>query len=211
MTQTIMTFGDSNTHGTPPIVTRGVYARHDAQTRWPQIMAAQLDCTLIEEGLPGRTACPLTDPEMGAHMNGHLGLRIALESHGPIDALTIMLGTNDVKAHFGLTPDGIAAGIAGLLAIACGDVMQTRHGDFKVLLICPPPVLEQGPIAQVFHGGAAKSHALPPLYADLAWVWGADFLDAGQHIAVDPQDGVHFNAEAHRTLGHAIAKAVASL
>ena len=210
MTQTIMTFGDSNTHGTPPIVTRGRYARHDATTRWPQIMAADLGCTLIEEGLPGRTACAVTDPEMGAHMNGHLGLRIALESHGPIDVLTVMLGTNDCKAHFGLTPDGIAAGVAGLLAIACGEEMQTRHGGFKVLLICPPPVLEQGPIAQVFHGGAAKSLALPPLYADLARVWKTDFLDAGQHIAVDRQDGVHFNAEAHRTLGHAVARALAA-
>lgn len=211
MTQFIMTFGDSNTHGTPPIVTRGVYARHDSTIRWPRIMAAQTGCTLIEEGLPGRTACPLTDPEMGAHMNGHLGLRIALESHGPIDVLTIMLGTNDAKAHFGLPPDGIAAGIAGLLAIACGEPMQTRHGGFKVLLICPPPVLEQGPIAQVFHGGAAKSRALPPLYANLANVWNVGFLDAGQHIAVSPQDGVHYDAIAHRTLGQAVAKAIATL
>ena len=208
MTRTIMTFGDSNTHGTPPIVTRGVYARHDATIRWPQVMAADLGCTLIEEGLPGRTACAVTDPEMGAHMNGHLGLRIALQSHGPIDVLTVMLGTNDCKAHFGLTPQGIAAGVAGLLAIACGEEMQTRHGGYKVLLICPPPVLEQGPIAQVFHGGAARSQALATLYAELAEVWGAGFLDAGQHIAVDPQDGVHFSAEAHRTLGHAIARAL---
>ncbi|SEN15637.1 Lysophospholipase L1 [Loktanella fryxellensis] len=211
MTQTILTFGDSNTHGTPPIVTRGLYARHDATIRWPQIMAAQTGCTLIEEGLPGRTACPVTDPEMGAHMNGHLGLRIALESHGPIDVLTLMLGTNDCKAHFGLTPEGIAAGIAGLLAIACGDVMQTRHGGFRTLLICPPPVLEQGPIAQVFHGGAARSQGLAPLYADLARVWHVGFLNAGRNIAVSPQDGVHYDADAHHTLGLAVAQAIAAL
>ncbi|MFZ3581618.1 GDSL-type esterase/lipase family protein [Loktanella sp. DJP18] len=211
MTRTIMTFGDSNTHGTPPIVTRGVYARHDSAARWPQVMAAALGCTLIEEGLPGRTACALTDPEMGTHMNGQLGLRIALESHGPIDALTIMLGTNDCKAHFGLTPEGIGAGIAGLLAIACGEVMQTRHGGFEVLLICPPPVLEQGPIAQVFFGAATKSLALPPLYAALAQTWKVGFLDAGQHIAVSPQDGVHYNAATHLTLGQAVARALQPL
>lgn len=211
MTQTILTFGDSNTHGTPPIVTRGVYARHDASVRWPQVMAAELGCTLIEEGLPGRTAGAMTDPEMGAHMNGHLGLRVALESHGPIDVLTIMLGTNDCKAHFGLTPEGIAAGVAGLLAIACGEPMQTRHGGFKVLLICPPPVLEQGPIAQVFYGGASKSLALPSLYAALARTWNVGFLDAGAHIAVSPQDGVHYNAASHQTLGQEVAKAIAAL
>ncbi|SHF04253.1 Lysophospholipase L1 [Loktanella atrilutea] len=211
MTCTILTFGDSNTHGTPPIVTRGVYARHDAATRWPRVMAAELGCEVIEEGLPGRTASPLTDPEMGVHMNGHLGLRIALESHGPIDLLTIMLGTNDCKAHVGLTPEGIAAGVAGLLAIACGEEMQTRHGGFKVLLVCPPPVLEQGPIAQVFFGGATKSLALPPLYEALARVWNVGFLDAGEHISVSPQDGVHFNAASHQTLGQAVAKAVMRL
>lgn len=211
MTRTILTFGDSNTHGTPPIVTRGTYARHDATARWPQVMAATLGCTLIEEGLPGRTACAVTDPEMGAHMNGHLGLRIALESHGPIDVLTIMLGTNDCKAHFGLTPDGIAAGIAGLLAIACGEPMQTRHGGFKVLLVCPPPILEQGPIAQVFLGAATKSLALPPLYRTLAQTWNAGFLDAGDHIAVSPQDGVHYNAASHLALGQAVARAIDEL
>jgi lysophospholipase L1-like esterase len=36
---TLLCFGDSNTHGTPPIVTRGVYARFDAQTRWPRVAA----------------------------------------------------------------------------------------------------------------------------------------------------------------------------
>ncbi len=211
MIQTILTFGDSNTHGTPPIVTRGVYARHDASVRWPQVMAAQVGCTLVEEGLPGRTAGPMADPEMGAHMNGHIGLRIALESHGPIDVLTIMLGTNDCKAHFGLTPEGIAGGVAGLLAIACGEPMQTRHGGFPVLLICPPPVLEQGPISQVFYGGAARSQALPPLFAALARTWGVGFLDAGQHITVSQQDGVHYDAAAHRTLGRAVASAISSL
>ena len=95
---TIMTFGDSNTHGTPPIVTRGLYARFPAGVRWPTVMAASLgpDWHLVEEGLPGRTTC-FSDPLMGPYMDGPTGLRIALESHGPLDVLTIMLGTNDTK------------------------------------------------------------------------------------------------------------------
>ena len=36
----VLTFGDSNTHGTPPITERGVYARYDAATRWPRRMIA---------------------------------------------------------------------------------------------------------------------------------------------------------------------------
>ena len=209
---TIMTFGDSNTHGTPPIVTRGLYARFPAGVRWPTVMASSLgpDWHLVEEGLPGRTTC-FSDPLMGPYMDGQTGLRIALESHEPLDVLTIMLGTNDTKAMFGATPEQIMGGMAGLLGIACSEDMQTRHGGFKVLVICPPPVLVQGPIADVFYGDDVKGPALVPLYRDLAAHWGVGFLDAGSHIAVSPQDGVHFDEAAHAVLGQAVAAAVAAL
>jgi lysophospholipase L1-like esterase len=147
MARTLLCFGDSNTHGTPPIVTRGeAYRRFGADTRWPRVVASLLpDWEIAEEGLPGRTA-QFPDPVMGAHMDGREGLKIALQSHGPIDALIIMLGTNDTKTRFGASPEKITAGIAGLLDIAMSLEMQARHGDFHILLICPPPVLEQGPI-----------------------------------------------------------------
>ncbi len=208
----ILTFGDSNTHGSPPIITRGEYRRFDARTRWPRVMQAALgpDWDLVEEGLPGRTA-QFDDPVMGAHMNGQDGLKIALQSHGPIDVLTLMLGTNDVKTRFGATPAMVTAGIAGLLDIALGVEMQTRHGGFKILMICPPPVVETGPIAGEFVGSAAISQALPPLYRALAAARGVGLLDAGQLIAVSSLDGVHYDETAHATLGAAVAKAVMAL
>ncbi|SFR56471.1 Lysophospholipase L1 [Yoonia tamlensis] len=209
MTKTLMTFGDSNTHGTPPIEKRGTYARYGVGVRWPTVTYAALGAgwDMVEEGLPGRTTAH-ADPLMGPHMDGQLGLRIALQSHGPIDLLTIMLGTNDLKAHFGLTPEGITAGVAGLLAIAHCDEYQTRHGGFEVMLICPPLALEQGPLSDVYYGAAAKSAALAPLYAGLARHWRAKFLDAGQHISPSQTDGVHFEPDAHVTLGRAVAAAI---
>ncbi len=204
---TVLTFGDSNTHGTPPIIDRSVYARFGADVRWPVRMARDLGWDLIEEGLPGRTA-QFNDPIMGPHMNGQAGLRMALESHGPIDLLVIMLGTNDVKARFSATPEGVTGGIASLLDIAQGAEMQTRHGGFQVLLICPPPVVEVGPIKAEFYGGAVRSQALPPLYAALAAARGCGFLDAGRVIAVSPLDGVHFDEAAHGVLAAAVAAAV---
>ena len=213
MTKTLLCFGDSNTHGSPPIIERGrAYERFDDRTRWPCIAAAALapDWTIIEEGLPGRTA-QFDDPIMGAHMNGQPGLQIALCSHGPIDAMTLMLGTNDVKTRFGATPAMVTAGTASLLDIALGDEMQTRHGGFKVLVICPPPVLEHGPIVGEFYGARATSLELPALYADLAQARGCEFLDAGQHIAVSPVDGIHYDPPAHKVLGHAVAEAIRAL
>lgn len=208
----ILTLGDSNTHGTPPMTNRIEHLRHPVGTRWPTVMHEKLggDWTLIEEGLPGRTTI-FPDPLMGAHMDGTLGLRIALDSHKPIDVLTIMLGTNDTKAMFGATPEAITGGIAALLGIAMSLEMQEKHGGFKVLVICPPPVKVQGAIKDVFYGGDKKGAALAPLYADLSAHWGASFMDAGQHISVSEVDGVHFEADAHVTLGKAVAEAVAKL
>ncbi len=209
---TLLCFGDSNTHGSPPIEVRGEpHRRLDARTRWPGVAASRLlGWEVVEEGLPGRTA-QFPDPVMGAHMDGRLGLRVALESHGPLDALAIMLGTNDVKTRFGATAEKVAAGIAGLLDIAMGLDAQARHGGFPVLVICPPPVLEQGPIAAEFTGARAVGLRLPALYRALAAARGAAFLDAGTVIEVSPQDGVHFGPEAHARLGAAVAEAVAAL
>ena len=205
----VMTFGDSNTHGTPPIVDLGRYARFDAATRWPRRMIAQMGSgwELVEEGLPGRTA-QFDDPVMGAHMNGVAGLKMALESHGPLDVLVLMLGTNDVKARFSASAEVVASGIAGLLDVATHRLMQERHGGFKVLLVCPAPVEEVGPIKAEFFGGAARSRALPPLYRALAANYGAAFLDAGEVIAVSPVDGVHFDEAAHAALADAVAGAL---
>lgn len=208
----LLTFGDSNTHGSPPILVRGEYRRHGPDVRWPKICQKALgpEWELAEEGLPGRTA-QYEDPVMGAHMNGRDGLKIALQSHGPIDVMTLMLGTNDVKTRFAATPEAVVSGIAGLLDVAQSLDMQARHGGFKILLICPPPVEEVGPIAFEFFGAAARSRALAPLYSELAAARGVGFMDAGQVIRVSAEDGIHYDAAAHHTLGLAVAEAVARL
>lgn len=209
---TLLTFGDSNTHGTPPMPAHDFIGRHPAGVRWPTVTHADLgaDWSLIEEGLPGRMT-KFDDLLMGPVMNGWLGLRIALKTHRPIDVLTIMLGTNDTKCEVTGSPEEIAAGLGGLLGIAFSSENQSAHDGFKVLVIAPPPVVETGPFATTFAGGAAKSIALAPLYAELAATWGAGFLDAGQNIAVSPFDGVHFDADAHIKLGHVVSEAVRAL
>ncbi len=209
---TILTFGDSNTHGTPPLTVRGVYERIGSGTRWPTVMAKDLgpDWTLVEEGLPGRTTC-FPDPVMGAHMDARPALRMALESHGPIDVLTIMLGTNDTKAMFGVTPEAICGGLASLISITEMPELQARHGGFRTLIICPPPVKIAGVLAGEFFGGDTKSRALPALYKALADHRNCGFLNAGDHIEVSALDGVHYEPASHVTLGHAVAKAVTAL
>lgn len=204
----VLCFGDSNTHGTPPMQVEGEYRRFGADLRWPTRMARALGWDLVEEGLPGRTA-QWGDAVMGPIMNGIDGLKSALQSHGPIDWLVIMLGTNDAKARFGASPELITGGIAALLDIAQSPEMQARHGGFRVLLVCPPPVMEGvGPIANQFYGAHRRGGDLPTLYKALSEVRGVAFLDAGQVIQVSAQDGVHFDAENHALLAEAVAAAL---
>jgi len=209
---TFLTFGDSNTHGTLPIVVEGERNRLGSDARWPGICLQNLgaDWTLVEEGLPGRTT-RWPDPEMGPHMDGRVGLFIALESHGPIDVMTLMLGTNDLKAKFDVGPTQIADDVDTLLDIALSDEMQERHNDFKVLLICPPPILEQGVISEQFSGGREKSLGLSDAYAKVAAKRGVSFLDAGTVIESSPVDGIHFGAEMHALLGQAVAEVLGGI
>lgn len=211
MPRTMLAFGDSNTYGAPPMQSANDRRRYGPEHRWPRVAEAKLEgWAVIEEGLPGRTT-QFNDPVMGAHMNATLGLRIALESHGPIDLLAIMLGTNDFKTRFAPTPERVTAGVAGLVDIALGDEYQTRHGGFEVLVICPPPVLEQGPISGEFIGAAAASRALAPVLKAQCDARGVHFLNAGLVIGSSEQDGVHFEPDAQRALGAAIAGIVSAL
>ena len=209
---TLLTFGDSNTHGTRPILAEGDYGRFDAKARWPCVAKEALGdkWILIEEGLPGRTTC-FEDPIMGSFMNGWTGLRIALSTHGPIDLLTIMLGTNDCKALFGNSARDILGGISGLLAIAQNAELQSRHGGYKTVLIVPPPIVVTGIFSTSFYGADRLSEQLSDLYSEIATLWGIEFFDAGDVIATSPVDGVHFEKEAHQTLGTALAKKIRTI
>lgn len=208
----VLTYGDSNTFGTLPIEDEEERYRLSPNARWPGICLHHLgpDWSLVEEGLPGRTTCH-PDPEMGPHMDGRVGLFIALESHGPIELMTLMLGTNDLKTLFDRQPEQIAADVGTLLDIALSTEMQGRHGGFQILLICPPPILEQGLIADKFIGGRAKSLELPDTYRQVAQDRGVAFLDAGTIIQSSPVDGIHFDAATHEKLGHAVAVAISAM
>ncbi|MGB5556378.1 MAG: lipolytic enzyme, G-D-S-L, partial [Paracoccaceae bacterium] len=98
-----------------------------------------------------------------------------------------------------------------LLDIALSGEMQDRHGGFGILLICPPPILEQGVIADQFLGGREKSMGLGAACRQVAEARGVAFLDAGAVIETSAVDGIHFDARAHSRLGHAVAAAIGQM
>ncbi len=213
--KTLLCYGDSNTHGTLPSADRINYPRLGPNERWTGIVRQRLGAEwfVVEEGLGGRTTV-LDDPIEGVHKNGLRGLPIALESHKPIDLVVLMLGTNDLRTHYGMTAANIARANGVLVERILGSLASGPDGRKgpNVLLVAPPRVLEDDPEAAENRAGClAKSTRFGTLYADVAKAYGIPFLDAGSVIEPSPIDGVHFDAGAHRKLGNAIADLILSL
>jgi lysophospholipase L1-like esterase len=207
----ILCYGDSNTWGTAPMKSGDDVHRYEPHIRWPGVMASGLgaDWTLVEEGLGGRTTVH-DDPIEGIHKNGKTYLQPCLESHWPLDAIAVMLGTNDLKYKFSLNPEDIAAG-AGVLLYMINALVPPWTAKPKVLLICPPPAFAAGWLAPIFIGADEKARKLAPLYKIYADRFGAAFFDAGTVAKCSPVDGVHLEAADQQAIGRAVAAEIKKL
>lgn len=89
----VLCFGDSNTYGYDPARD----GRYGDDERYPMVLQDLLGdgWSVVEEGLPGRTA--VFDDPITEGMNGLRVITPILMSHAPLDTVTIMLGTNDSK------------------------------------------------------------------------------------------------------------------
>ena len=98
--KTIVCYGDSNTYGYNP--ENGF--RYEYEERWTTILQKELkdSAIVIPEGLNGRTTS--FEDELRPGRNGATYLDPCLHSHGPIDLVVLMLGTNDLKIRFQATP-----------------------------------------------------------------------------------------------------------
>lgn len=203
--KTVLCYGDSNTWGADP-ETGGRFA---PDVRWPGVMAHSLGdgFRVIEEGLPGRTTLR-EDPIEGTHKDGRAYLTPCLESHRPIDLVTIMLGTNDLKERFGASASDIAQGAASLAEMVRRSRCGPGNGEPLVLLISPPPVGRLTGFAGMFRGAEEKSRVFSGHYRYFAEDEGCGFLDAGEIMVSSDIDGIHFEVEAHRKLGEAVAARV---
>ena len=208
----VLCFGDSNTHGSVPMLNRDDIRRFGPDERWPGVLRQELGAgwTVIEEGLPGRTTLH-DDPIEGIHKNGLRYLHACLESHKPIGIMTLMLGTNDLKSRFAVQPLDIAESVGILLdTIACSGAGPNKSAP-RVLLMAPPPLAKLSFLGDMFFGGAEKSQRLGAAYRPQAEKYGAAFLDAGTVIRTSDTDGVHFESGEHAKLGKAVAAAVRAM
>ena len=199
--KTILCFGDSNTWGWSP----ADLDRYPADVRWTGVLAERLGSgyKVIEEGLNGRTTV-WNDPIEG-YKNGHDYLIPCLESQRPVDLVTIMLGTNDLKMRFSLPAYDIANGAGVLVDIVQRSAAGPGEQPPIVLLMAPPPIAKLSEYADMFTGAVEKSKKFPEQYQRVADEFGCQFMDTSKIIVSSEIDGIHFDRDEHRKLGEAVA------
>ena len=206
--KTILAFGDSLTYGTDPVV---VGRRHDYQDRWPSRLEAGLDgkARVIAEGLGGRTTV-FDDFSSPADRNGARILPTLLSSHAPLDAVVIMLGTNDMKTYICGSALGAAMGMKRLVEIVRMHPWPQGAEIPKVVLVSPPHCVdtEHRDLDPMFKYGITESKLLSGHYGRIATELGCGFFDAGTVAKASPADGVHLDAENTRAIGDALAPLV---
>ena len=208
MQKRILCFGDSNTWGYIP--TGG---RYDEHTRWPMRMAEVLGggYAVIEEGFNGRT-CVMDDPVEGGYKSGVKYLPPCLMSHNPLDIVIIMLGSNDTKRRFNLTPMTIGQSMMQLVRVTKLYGMNAAGDAPHIVITAPPPILDnlmETRHAECFGERAiAVSRGLGAELHRVSKLLRVDFFDAAPYAEVSPLDAVHMTARGHLQLGEALAEKV---
>jgi len=204
----ILCYGDSNTWGYTP----GTCQRLPHDVRWTGVLQKELgaDYAVLEEGLNGRNT---VYSESGTRC-GIDYLMTCLITHKPIDAVVLMLGTNDLRwtdAH------GAAEGVRRIIKqlhdaaelVESSAIFTTEKP--RILLVSPihaHEVLNQKEPGDYHIGYPEKSLEFARYYEKLALETGCEFLDASLYGEPSTIDGLHMTLDSHPRLGKAVADKV---
>lgn len=213
--KTIVCYGDSNTWGYMP---KELHPQVTANNRfpwgvrWTSLLQLRLgeDVRVAEAGLNGRTT--MFDCIMDEHRNGLADIDLCMLQQTPVDLVTLMLGTNDVKDYFGVSAYVISCGARRVIErIQAGG--YGPNGDApQVLLIAPArlnPRVSSGWLGEEFGAGALEKDAQLAAHLErVAQECGVHFLNAGARIVADAADGVHMNEQGHALMAEMVAEKV---
>jgi len=207
MKKRILCYGDSNTWGYIP----GTGERYSEDVRWPCIVRKLLidDYEIIEDGVNGRTTS--FDQSWGVARNGVKGLNYALMANYPLDAIVIMLGTNDLTIY---NAAYAKKGMSEVLRIVknANAYFRTETPVFpngvKILLVAPPLLniaCSRDP-SSLYANGYEESKKFSANYHSLSEEYETAFLDAAEYAEASTVDCLHMTEESHIALGKAIAE-----
>ena len=202
----ILCFGDSNTWGYSP----QDGSRFSPNVRWTGTLQKTLgaDYNIIEEGLNGRTTFINEEGEDARPFrSGSDVFSMILESHRPLDLVTIMLGTNDLKLEFNLSVEEIAQGVKELCEIVLSSEYLIDNPP-KLLLISPIHIGStiQPDQEEFFEQAREKSYQFAEHYQRVAEELGIHFLDAAKIVSPSDGEGVHWDADQHIKFGKVLAQ-----
>lgn len=200
--KSVLCFGDSNTYGLKPDGS----GRFEKTERWTGVLSDMLghqDYEVIEEGLVGRTTVFEDSTRQGR--NGSKLLPILLESHGPVDTVVVMLGTNDCKAVYNASPKLIARGAEILLR-----QIRDNNSAAKILLLSPihlgDTVWKEEFDPEFDEKSVITSKELKAVFAKLAEEFDCMFLAASDVAKPSETDQEHLDKKGHLALANAIYK-----
>lgn len=208
--KTILCYGDSITWGASPIQNG---PRHPYEDRWPSALERGLGgkARCIAEGLGGRTTIH-DDWYADADRNGARILPTLLTSHGPLDMVIVMLGTNDIKHVHGHTALEASYGMRRLVQIVRAHAASDKQPVPQMIIVAPPAALEATTHPEMTeHFGRAAiatSAEFAKWYRRRAEEEGVGFFDAGSVAKTDPRDGIHLDEANTRAIGEGLVPLV---
>ena len=203
----VICYGDSNTWGLVPGT--NPHERFPKNERWTGILQEKCaGAEIIEEGLCGRTT--IFEDALRPGRNGLALLPVILESHQPLDAVILMLGTNDCKKAYGANEYIIGKGIE-----RCIDEIEKVVSAGKILLISPvflgEDVWKPEKDPEFDPKSVEVSRGLKAICEEIASRRGTAFLAASDYVTVNDADCEHLDANGHAILADAVADMLETL
>lgn len=194
--KTVLCYGDSNTYG----LMSDLVSRYPREKRWTGILQKELapEYYIIEEGLGGRTT--VWDDPVEEYKNGKKYLLPCLDSHKPLDLVVIMLGTNDLKSRFSVTPFDIGTSMENLIKTVMKSDAGINFKPPKILLVTPVPIHSVGrpmDLDQMIPDMENRSKALEYYYRRIAEKYHLDYLNPEGKVEVNEIDGIHYTEKGH--------------
>lgn len=203
----ILCFGDSNTWGfNPQNGTR-------MDRRWTRLL--DLDgAEILEEGLNSRNAFSMD--EYAPEKCGIHSFNMMLMSHKPLDAVVIMLGTNDLKAHYHNTARNIANGLREYVRLYLNPTLYEGVSIPKLLVVSPIHLGDEIEVLEgeggMFNGYSLQQSKLLAKEIETALAaYPVEFLDASRYAKPSAIDGIHMDEENHANLARAVEKKLSSM
>ena len=203
----ILAYGDSNTWGLVP--GSHTLERYPWGVRWTSLLQEKdSGVHVAEEGLCGRTT--IFEDGLRPGRKGVSSLEYITESHYPLDAVILMLGTNDCKTSYNVSAYTIGKGIE-----RCLNELEKHISAGNILLVSPinlgDEVWRPEKDPEFDSESVEKSKELKEIYKTIARKHGTKFLAASDYVTASDIDDEHMDEEGHRIFADTVYEKLAPI